>query len=54
MMLGFQSFANISVATGIFPNTGLTLPFISYGLSSLICMYLGLGIVLNIGLSRRQ
>ena len=54
MMLGFQSFANISVATGIFPNTGLTLPFISYGLSSLICMYLGIGIVLNIGLSRRQ
>ncbi len=51
-LIAFQSFANISVATGIFPNTGLPLPFISYGSSSLISMFLGMGLVLNIGLQR--
>ena len=30
-LIAFQSFANIAVATGIFPNTGLPLPFISFG-----------------------
>lgn len=51
-LIAFQSFTNISVATGIFPNTGLPLPFISYGVSSLMSMYIGLGIVLNVGLLR--
>lgn len=51
-LLAFQSFANIAVATGIFPNTGLPLPFISSGLSSLLSMFIGMGIVLNIGLQR--
>ena len=32
------------------PNTGLPLPFVSYGLSSIIAIYIGMGIVLNIGL----
>lgn len=53
-MLAFQSFSNIAVATGIFPNTGLPLPFISYGVSSLMGIYLGIGIVLNVGLQRRN
>ena len=53
-LLAFQSFANIAVATGIFPNTGLPLPFISSGLSSLLSMYIGIGIVLNIGLQRKS
>lgn len=48
----FQSFTNISVATGIFPNTGLPLPFVSYGVSSLFSMYIALGLVLNVGLLR--
>ena len=51
-LIAFQSFTNISVATGIFPNTGLPLPFISYGVSSLMSMYIGLGMVLNVGLLR--
>ncbi len=51
-LLAFQAFSNIAVATGIFPNTGLPLPFISYGVSSLVSMYLGLGVLLNIGLQR--
>ena len=53
-LLAFQSFSNIAVATGIFPNTGLPLPFISYGVSSLMSIYLGMGIVLNVGLQRKS
>ena len=51
-LIAFQGFANIAVATGIFPNTGLPLPFISYGSSSLISIFIGMGLVLNAGLQR--
>lgn len=49
-VVGFQSFFNISVATGIMPNTGLPLPFVSYGLTSLLSLYIGMGFVLNVRL----
>ncbi len=49
-LIGIQSFINISVATMIFPNTGLSLPFVSYGLTSVVCFYMGIGFVLNVGL----
>ena len=49
-LVGFQAFTNIAVATGVFPNTGLPLPFISYGVSSLVSLYIGVGLVLNVGL----
>ncbi|MCI8835339.1 MAG: rod shape-determining protein RodA [Ruminococcus sp.] len=49
-LIGFQSFINISVATMLFPNTGISLPFISYGLTSVVCFYMGIGFVLNVGL----
>ena len=52
--IGFQSFINIGVATGILPNTGNPLPFVSYGLTSLISLYMGIGIVLNIGLQPKK
>ena len=52
--IGFQSFINIGVATGILPNTGIPLPFVSYGLTSLIRLYMGIGIVLNIGLQPKK
>ena len=48
----FQSFINISVATGILPNTGIPLPFVSYGLTSLVSLYIGMGVVLNVELQR--
>ncbi len=48
--IGFQTFTNIAVATAIFPNTGVTLPFISRGSSSLLALYAGIGLVLNIGM----
>jgi rod shape determining protein RodA len=52
-LIAFQSFANIAVATAIFPNTGLPLPFVSYGVSSLLSIYMGMGVVLNVGLQRK-
>ncbi len=52
-LIGYQSFINIGVATGLLPNTGIPLPFISYGLSSLISICAGLGIVLNISLQKK-
>ena len=54
MWLGFQTFTNIAVATGLFPNTGVTLPFFSRGVSSLLSIYIGMGIVLNVGLQRKS
>ncbi|MBY0759466.1 FtsW/RodA/SpoVE family cell cycle protein [Sellimonas caecigallum] len=52
--IAIQSFINISVATGLFPNTGIPLPFVSYGMSSLLSMYIGIGIVLNVGLQQKK
>lgn len=53
-LIGFQSFINICVATGLMPNTGLPLPFVSYGVTSLLTLFMGLGIVLNVGLQQRK
>ena len=53
-LVGFQSFVNICVVTGLFPNTGLPLPFVSYGLTSLVTLYFGMGFVLNIGLQTKR
>ena len=53
-LIGFQSFVNISVVTGLFPNTGVTLPFVSYGLTSLVTNFAGMGFVLNVGLQPRK
>lgn len=50
----FQSFINIGVATFIIPNTGLPLPFVSYGLTSLVSLYIGMGFVLNVRLQCRR
>ena len=53
-LIAFQSIINICVAPGLMPNTGLPLPFVSYGLTSLISLYIGIGMVLNIGLQVRK
>ena len=53
-LIGIQGFMNIAVATMMMPNTGLPLPFVSYGLSSLVSMYIGIGFVLNVGLQRKN
>lgn len=53
-LIAFQSFVNICVVTGLFPNTGVPLPFVSSGLTSLVTNFVGMGIVLNIGLQPRK
>ena len=53
-LIGFQSFVNICVVTGLMPNTGLPLPFVSYGLTSLVSSFIGIGLVLNVGLQPRK
>lgn len=50
--IGFQAFINLGVVTQILPNTGLPLPFFSYGLTSLLVLMMSMGIVLNISLQR--
>jgi len=49
-LISLQGFMNIAVATGFMPNTGIPLPFVSYGLTSLVSLYIGIGVVLNVGL----
>lgn len=53
-LIGFQGFVNICVVTGLMPNTGLPLPFVSYGLTSLVTLYIGIGLVLNVGLQPKK
>jgi cell division protein FtsW len=47
-MLAIQVVINVGVVTGMFPVTGITLPFLSYGGSSLTLMLTGIGVLLNI------
>lgn len=53
-LIGLQSFLNIAVSTGLAPNTGIPLPFVSYGLTSLVSLFAAIGIVLNIGLQHKK
>ena len=46
--LSFQIILNLGVVTSLFPVTGVTLPFLSYGGSSLIITMISIGIILNI------
>ena len=46
--IGVQSFINIGVATSMIPNTGVPLPFFSQGGSSLLSIYMAMGLVINI------
>ena len=47
-LLAAQAFINIGVTTSMLPNTGLPLPFISYGGSSLVVSFASIGILINI------
>ena len=51
-LVAVQTFINVGVASGLLPNTGIPLPFISAGLSSLLSIFIGMGLVLNVGLQR--
>ncbi len=52
-MFAFQIFENIGMNLAMTPATGFTLPFISYGGSSLIVNFIGMGLVLSVALRRR-
>ena len=47
-MIIFQTLLNLSVVVGLVPVTGVTLPFLSYGGSSLLVSMVSIGIILNI------
>lgn len=51
--LAIQVILNIAVCTSVIPNTGISLPFISYGGSSVMFLLIEIGIVLNVGRSIR-
>ena len=53
-LIGFQGIINIAVATRVIPNTGIPLPFVSYGLTSLVSSYIGIGFVLNVRLQCKK
>ena len=51
-MLCFQMFENIGMTMGIMPVTGIPLPFVSYGGSSMLVCSIGIGLVLNVHMRR--
>ncbi|MGB3368797.1 MAG: rod shape-determining protein RodA [Acidaminobacteraceae bacterium] len=53
-MFAFQVFENMGMTIGVMPVTGITLPFLSYGGSSIITSMLALGIILNIYMRRKR
>ena len=52
MLFGVQALVNLAVAMAMLPTKGLTLPFVSYGGSSLLVSAAAMGILLNISRSR--
>lgn len=51
-MFAFQLFVNVGMTVGIMPITGIPLPFVSYGGSSLITSFFGVGILMNVHMRR--
>ena len=51
-MLAGQTFINLMVVLRLMPVTGITLPFVSYGGSSLLASFIAAGLLLNIGQNR--
>ena len=53
VMLLAQSFENIGMTIGLTPVTGITLPFLSYGGSSIVTNFIAIGLVLNVCRKRK-
>ena len=48
----WQVVVNIGMTTGLMPVVGITLPFMSYGGSSLLCLLIGIGLAMNVSMRR--
>jgi rod shape determining protein RodA len=48
----WQAVVNVGMTTGVLPVVGITLPFFSYGGSSLLCLLVGIGLVGNVSMRR--
>ena len=48
LLIGFQAFINLGVNMGLLPTKGLTLPFVSFGGSSLLACFISLGLLLRV------
>ncbi|MBS3680173.1 putative lipid II flippase FtsW [Ornithinibacillus massiliensis] len=53
-MVGIQTFINLGSASGILPITGVTLPFVSYGGSSLLILLVSMGVLNNIAMNVKK
>ena len=52
-VLGTQALVNVAATTAVVPSTGVPLPFVSYGGSSLLMSLIGVGLLLNVSRSTR-
>ncbi len=52
LLIAFQFLVNILMIIGLFPVVGITLPFLSYGGSSLLTSYVACGLILNVRMRR--
>ena len=53
-LISYQSFLNMGVVMGVLPTKGLNLPFVSFGGSSLVCNFFGVGVLLSALKKKKQ